>query len=117
MLSDSNCLFCKMVAGQMETKTVYEDEAAFAFHDIDPQAPVHILIIPKQHLSSLKVASNDQEQLLGHLLNIANKIAKDLGIDESGYRIVINTGRDAGQAVGHLHVHLLGGREMTWPPG
>lgn len=117
MLTDSNCLFCKMVAGEIETKTVYEDEKAFSFKDIDPQAPVHILVIPKQHLSSLRRASNDNEQLLGHLLNITRKIAKDLGIDESGYRIVINTGQDAGQAVDHLHIHLLGGRELTWPPG
>lgn len=112
-----NCLFCSMVSGDVETNKAYEDESAFAFHDIDPKAPVHILIIPKKHIASVRDAQEADEQLLGHLLLVAKKVAKEFGINDEGYRIVINNGDNAGQEVGHLHVHLLGGRKMSWPPG
>ncbi len=113
----ADCLFCSMVGGEVETNKVYEDEIAFAFNDIEPRAPVHVLIIPKKHISSLREAEEEDEKLLGHLLYVAKKIAEQLKINTGGYRIVINNGDDAGQEVGHIHVHLLGGREMGWPPG
>ncbi len=117
IMNDPNCLFCKMVAGQIQTNKVYEDETVFAFNDIDPQAPVHVLVIPKEHIASLAEIDESKDNLMGHLLVVATKIAKDLNISDSGYRVVINTGKDAGQAVGHIHLHLLGGRDLKWPPG
>jgi len=114
---NDDCLFCKIVSGQIESKKVYEDDLCFAFHDIEPRAPVHVLIIPKEHISSLREADESQENILGHLLIVASKIAKQMGVSESGYRIAINAGPDAGMAVHHLHVHLLGGRRLKWPPG
>jgi len=116
MMSD-DCLFCKIAAKQIESNKVYEDDVAFAFHDIEPRAPVHVLIIPKEHIPSLREVDDNQENILGHLLVVASKIAKDLSVSESGYRIAINAGPDAGMAVNHLHVHLLGGRRLKWPPG
>lgn len=109
------CIFCKIIKGEINCKKVYEDNSFFAFHDINPQAPVHILVIPKQHIAKLYEAQDTF--LLGRLLQIASEIAKDEGIAESGYRIIINTNRNAGQSVEHLHLHLLGGRIMHWPPG
>lgn len=106
-----------MIAGQIETKKVYEDELALAFHDIDPRAPVHVLIIPKRHISSLKDVNENDQEVLGHLLLTASKVADKLGVGDTGYRVAINAGADAGQAVAHLHLHLLGGRKLDWPPG
>jgi len=114
---NDDCLFCKIAAKQIASKQVYEDELAFAFHDIEPGAPVHVLIIPKEHISSLREVDESKTSILGHLLVVANKIAKQLGVSESGYRVAINAGPDAGQAVDHLHLHLLGGRRLKWPPG
>lgn len=114
---DDKCLFCRMIARQIETRKVHEDDLTFAFHDIDPKAPVHILIIPKEHISSLREVDESKKDILGHLLVTASKLAKEMEISESGYRLVINSGPDAGQAVGHLHLHLLGGRKLSWPPG
>jgi histidine triad (HIT) family protein len=109
------CIFCKMVKGEIKCNKVYEDDEFLAFRDINPQAPVHILVIPKKHIE--KLYQTEEISLLGNLLHIASKIAKDERIEESGYRVVINTNRNAGQSVEHLHLHLLGGRLMHWPPG
>ena len=113
----SDCLFCKFVSGEIKPDKVYEDEYLFAFRDINPQAPTHILIIPKRHISTLNELETDDEALMGKLTLAAQKIAKDEGIESGGYRMVINCNRDAGQSVFHIHMHLLGGRIMGWPPG
>jgi histidine triad (HIT) family protein len=114
----SDCIFCKIAAGEIPAKKLYEDDQAIAIADTNPQAPVHALIIPKQHIASLaEVGSSEQEKtLVGHLHGIANQLASQKGLHK-GYRIVINVGEDGGQTVGHLHVHLIGGRPMHWPPG
>ena len=116
-MSDSTCVFCRILSGEIPSIGIYEDSVAYAFGDINPQAPSHILIIPKEHIESLNDASQSDETMLGHLLRLAPKIANQLGIAESGFRAVINTGSDGGQTVDHLHVHLLGGRSLAWPPG
>jgi len=116
-MSENNCLFCRIIAGEIPSKKIYEDELAFAFHDINPQAPTHVLIVPKKHIASLNDASQDDQALLGHLALVASKLADQLGVVAGGYRTVINTGVGAGQSVWHIHVHLLGGRVMGWPPG
>jgi histidine triad (HIT) family protein len=112
----SDCLFCKIVAGQIPTKKVYEDDRVFVFEDIQPQAPTHVLIIPKQHIVGLKEAKAQDAEILGYCQLTAQKIARDRGI-EDGYRTVYNVGPRAGQSVFHLHLHLIGGRDMKWPPG
>jgi histidine triad (HIT) family protein len=111
-----SCLFCKIIEGTVPATAVYQDEQGFAFADINPKAPVHVLIVPREHIGSLDDADEDHRALLGHLLWAAAEIArkKKLG---NGYRIVVNTGEDGGQTVDHLHLHLLGGRPLTWPPG
>ncbi len=113
----TECLFCRIINGDIPSKIVLEDDRIFAFEDINPQAPTHILIIPKQHFASLNEAPADSEELLGHILIKARAIAQERGLKESGYRLVLNTGRDSGQEVFHIHFHLLGGRRMSWPPG
>ena len=110
-----NCLFCKIAAGQIPATKVLETDTAIAFRDIDPKAPTHILVIPRMHVGSLSEASDPS--MLGELLSVAASIARAEGLDEAGYRVVINNGRDGGQTVDHLHLHVLGGRHMTWPPG
>ncbi len=112
----SDCLFCKIAAGEIPGERVWEDDRAVAFRDISPQAPTHVLIIPRRHLASLSEAEESDAGLLGHLLDLARRLAVQEGI-ESGYRVVINNGAEAGQSVFHLHLHLLGGRRFTWPPG
>jgi histidine triad (HIT) family protein len=111
-----DCIFCKIAAGSIPSKKVREDDAVLAFHDIEPKAPTHILVIPKKHIASLADAGPEDEALLGRLLLTVAEIAReqDLG---NGYRTVISTGAEGGQTVDHLHVHLLGGRQMHWPPG
>jgi histidine triad (HIT) family protein len=116
-MSGNNCLFCRIIAGEIPSKKVYEDDLAFAFHDINPQAPTHVLIVPKKHIASLDEAGPDDRALLGHLTLVASKLAHQLGVVAGGYRTVINTGAGAGQSVWHIHVHLLGGRVLGWPPG
>ncbi len=116
-MSDASCLFCRIVGGEIPADVVRQDERLVAFRDIAPQAPVHVLVIPRQHVSSLDAADGDHAELLGELLLAAREIARDEGIAEGGYRCVVNTGDDGGQSVHHLHVHLLGGRSMEWPPG
>jgi histidine triad (HIT) family protein len=111
-----DCIFCKIVAGQIPSKKVMEDGEVFAFHDIDPRAPVHILLIPKKHVASMAHAEAGDEALLGRLLLAAADVARAQGLDK-GYRVAISTGPEGGQTVDHLHVHLLGGRQMHWPPG
>jgi len=111
----ANCLFCKMVAGEIKPDVVFEDDHVLAFRDISPQAPVHVLIIPKHHIATLN--DLDDDRLAGQLLLAAVKIAKQEGLAEDGYRTVFNCNRNGGQAVYHLHLHLLGGRQMSWPPG
>jgi len=116
-MSENNCLFCRIIAGEIPSNKVYEDDLSFAFRDINPQAPTHVLIIPRKHIASLSEASKDDQALLGHLTLVAAKLADQLGVATSGYRTVVNTGAGAGQSVWHIHVHLLGGRELGWPPG
>ncbi len=112
----SDCLFCKIIAGAIPSKKIFEDERAFAFDDINPQAPTHVLIVPKKHLRGLKEAAADDADLLGYCQLVAAEIARQRGIEE-GYRTVFNVGPRAGQSVFHLHLHLLGGRDLRWPPG
>ena len=111
-----SCLFCKIVDGSIPSKAVYEDELCYAFADIHPQAPVHILVAPREHLASMDDTDKADGKLLGHLLWAASEVAREKGLVK-GYRLVGNTGDDGGQTVDHLHVHLLGGRPLTWPPG
>ena len=111
-----SCLFCKILEGQIPSTAVHQDDLAYAFADIDPKAPVHVLIVPRQHIDSLDQADDSQRALLGHLVWTAGEIARKKGLGD-GYRVVINTGKSGGQSVDHLHVHLLGGRQMAWPPG
>lgn len=113
----TDCLFCKIIAGDIPSNKVYEDDEILAFRDISPVAPVHILIIPKQHLDAVNQAETQQAALLGRLLLRAGEIAATEKIADSGFRLVINTGKNGGQTVFHLHVHLLGGRGLAWPPG
>ena len=113
----SDCLFCKIVQRQIPASIVYEDDRVLAFNDINPQAPTHVLVIPKQHVASLSDLTGDHDALVGELVRRAAAIAKERGIEAGGFRTVFNTNRDAGQTVFHIHLHLLGGRSMSWPPG
>lgn len=112
-----NCLFCKIIDGKIPSSRVYEDEVCLAFNDISPQAPTHILVVPREHFDSLDRADAGHREMLGHLLLAAARIAREKGFADAGYRVVINTNADAGQTVFHLHVHLLGGRQFIFPPG
>ena len=112
----SDCLFCKIVAGQIPANRVYEDQLCIAFPDINPQAPTHLLVIPKTHIASQAKTLAEHKSLLGHLMATAADLARTQKL-EKGYRVVVNTGDDGGQTVHHLHLHLLGGRAMKWPPG
>jgi len=114
----ANCIFCKIAAGEIPAQKVYEDDSVLAFKDLSPKAPVHVLIIPKKHIQSVAQFEAEDKELAAHIfVDVVPKLAKDLGIFDGGFRVVINTGNDGGQTVHHLHVHLLGGRKMTWPPG
>lgn len=113
----SDCLFCRIVTRAVPAKVISEDEQVMAFRDINPQAPTHVLIVPKRHLASLADLGDAEGSLLSAAMRMANQLARQEGIAETGYRVVSNCGADAGQSVGHLHWHLLGGRRMTWPPG
>lgn len=112
----SDCLFCKIAEGEIPSNKAYEDDKILAFHDLDPQAPVHVLIIPKKHIASLDELKEEDKDLVGYIMLKIKDIAAELGI-ENGYRVVINCGEDGQQTVQHLHVHILGKRKMTWPPG
>ncbi|KAB2963683.1 MAG: HIT domain-containing protein [Thermoanaerobaculia bacterium] len=111
----SDCLFCRIAAGEIPARIVHADDDVIAFHDVAPKAPAHVLVIPRRHLPSLAAAGDGDGLLLGHLLETCNSVARQLGL--ASYRVVINNGEDAGQSVLHLHLHLLGGRAFTWPPG
>ena len=111
-----SCLFCKIIEGSIPSKALYQDELCYAFADINPQASTHVLVVPRQHIASLAETGESDRALLGHLVGAAAEIARAKGLSK-GYRVVINTGEDGGQTVEHLHLHLLGGRPLTWPPG
>jgi len=112
-----SCLFCKIIAGEIPASKVYEDDRLLAFNDINPQAPMHVLVVPKQHIPTLNDLSAADEELVGGMVRAAAAIAKDRGFDGPGYRTVFNCNAQAGQTVFHIHLHVLGGRVMTWPPG
>jgi histidine triad (HIT) family protein len=110
------CLFCKIIEGKIPSRKVYEDDRVYVFHDINPQAPTHVLLIPKKHIVGLNTAEPEDADILGYLQLVAAKLGRERGI-EDGYRTVLNVGPNSGQSVFHLHLHLLGGRRLTWPPG
>lgn len=112
-----DCVFCKMASHEIPTDLIYEDEDIIAFKDINPQAPVHLLIVPKKHIKSILEITDEDKKLVGKIVEVVQKLAIDMDLDSRGFRLVINTGDDGGQSVAHLHVHLLGGRPMKWPPG
>ena len=116
-MPEQSCLFCRIVAGEIPADIIYQDEHCLVFRDVNPQSPVHALVIPRTHVKSLREASQIDSAELGHLLHVAARIADEQGLSESGYRTVINTGAGAGQSVFHLHIHVLGGRPLSWPPG
>ena len=111
----SDCLFCKIAAGEIPSKKVYEDDLCYAFHDIAPQAPTHFLVIPKAHMASVSDVTEENAAIVGHIFAVIARLAKEQGLDS--YRVVSNIGEQAGQSVPHLHFHVLSGRDMTWPPG
>ena len=111
----SDCLFCKIIAGEIPSAKVYEDELCYAFYDIDPQAPTHFLVIPKAHIGSVAEVTGDNSAVVAHIFEVIAKVTKQLRLDS--YRVVSNIGEQAGQSVHHLHFHVLSGRDMTWPPG
>ena len=112
-----DCLFCKIIDKSIESKIVYEDEHVIAFHDINPKAPIHILIIPKKHIATVNEVEINDTSLMGHIIHTAKEIAQTEGINDEGYRLIFNVNPAGGQEVYHIHLHLLGGRQMTWPPG
>ena len=112
-MQNSDCIFCKIVAGEIPGDIVYQDDDVIAFRDINPQSPVHLLVIPRQHFTSLNDITQQQESLMGHMICIANQLAKDEGIAETGYRLVINCGQQGGQLVPHVHLHVMGGRQLS----
>jgi histidine triad (HIT) family protein len=116
-MTEPDCLFCRIIAGEIPADFIHRDERTVVIRDINPQAPTHMLVIPQEHIESLDDASQKDEALLGYLLRVAAKVANAAGLAEGGYRTVINNGAGAGQSVFHLHVHVLGGRPLNWPPG
>jgi histidine triad (HIT) family protein len=112
-----DCLFCRIVAGEIPSKQAYEDDRVIAFHDIDPKAPVHVLVIPRKHIASITRLEDSDAELIGQLFVVARNLANELRIADGGYRLVVNAGFDAGQSVDHVHLHVLGGRKLKWPPG
>lgn len=111
----NDCLFCKIVAGEIPSNKLYEDDLCYAFYDIDPQAPTHFLVVPKDHIPSVAGVNENNQATVGHIFTVIAKLAKEMGLDS--FRVVSNIGEQAGQSVFHLHFHVLGGRDMTWPPG
>lgn len=116
-MSEPDCLFCRIVANEIPADFIEHDGHSIVIRDINPQAPTHLLVIPREHIESLDDASQKDEALLGHLLRVGARVANAAGLEEAGYRTVINTGAGAGQSVFHLHLHILGGRTLNWPPG
>lgn len=113
----TDCLFCKIIAGEIPSDKVYEDEHVYAFRDINPAAPLHVLIVPKKHIAMINDVEDEDAEIMGRLFIAAKKISKELGVADDGYRVVMNCGEGAGQTVFHVHLHLLARRELTWPPG
>lgn len=113
----SDCLFCKIINGEIPSEKVYEDDKVYAFKDVNPQAPIHFLVVPKEHISSALELNDSNKDVVGHVFTVVSEIAKDMGFDKNGFRIVNNCGKDGGQTVGHLHFHVLAGRNIGWPPG
>lgn len=111
----NDCLFCKIVAGKIPSNKLYEDDLCYAFYDIDPQAPTHFLVVPKDHIPSVASVDENNQATVGHIFTVIAKLAKEMGLDS--FRVVSNIGEQAGQSVFHLHFHVLGGRDTTWPPG
>ncbi|NIP59036.1 MAG: HIT domain-containing protein [Gemmatimonadetes bacterium] len=116
-MAHDECIFCQIAEGEISADVIHEDEHVVAFRDINPQAPTHVLIIPREHVASVDDLEEDHAELVGRLFLAAGAIARDEGLDDGGYRLVVNTGAGAGQSVFHIHLHLLGGRAMKWPPG
>lgn len=116
-MADSECLFCRIAAGEVPARTIHEDPDMVAFHDVAPRAPTHVLVIPRRHIASVAELEATDADLAGRMLLLLAKLARDLGLEENGYRVVTNVGRYGGQSVPHLHLHLLGGRSFSWPPG
>ncbi|GAA0814268.1 histidine triad nucleotide-binding protein [Clostridium tertium] len=112
-----DCIFCKIAEGEIPSKKLYEDEKVIAFHDISPEAPIHFLVIPKKHIKSVNELNEENANIISHIFLVINKLVKELNIAETGYRIVNNCGKDGGQTVDHMHFHVLGQRELKWPPG
>ncbi|MEJ2697129.1 MAG: histidine triad nucleotide-binding protein [Candidatus Sulfobium sp.] len=113
----TDCVFCRIASEKTTARIIYKDETAVAFEDINPQAPVHVLVIPRKHIATTLDLDSEDKPLVGHLFEVANRIAAQKGVAESGFRLVMNTNPEAGQSVFHIHLHLLGGRRMHWPPG
>jgi histidine triad (HIT) family protein len=116
-MTDENCLFCGIVAGDIPSDAVFEDDLIFVFKDIAPVAPTHLLVIPRRHVASVADLTEADAALLGRIFGVSASLARDAGLADAGYRVVTNVGRDGGQSVDHLHFHLLGGRSLSWPPG
>ena len=112
-----SCIFCKIVSGEIPSKKLYEDDKVLAFYDISPEAPVHFLVIPKEHIKSANEINEENASIISHIFVVNNKLVKELNINETGYRIVNNCGKDGGQTVDHMHFHVLGQRDLKWPPG
>lgn len=117
MSDQANCIFCRIGRRELGTPLLYQDAEIVAFADLHPQAPVHVLVIPRDHVASLALSGPGHDAVLGRLLPVARQVAEELGVASNGYRLVLNTGADGGQSVGHVHVHLLAGRHLGWPPG
>ena len=112
-----DCVFCKIADGKIPSDVIYEDEDVIAFNDLDPQAPIHFLVIPKKHIESIASLEETDHKIVGHIFDVIKKIAKDKELNDKGYRVISNVGEDGGQTVPHLHFHVLGGRGFKWPPG
>lgn len=113
----NDCIFCKIIKGEIPSKKIYEDDKVLAFYDISPEAPVHFLVIPKEHIESVNMLTEGNSSIISHIFMVINNIVRELNISENGYRIVNNTGVDGGQTVNHMHFHILAGRNLQWPPG
>jgi histidine triad (HIT) family protein len=114
---DDTCIFCRIVNGSIPARVAHQDDQTLAFHDIDPRAPVHLLIIPRKHIAAVNELREGDADVMGELFMVARRLARELGVADSGYRMVVNNGPGAGQSVDHIHMHLLGGRPLKWPPG
>ena len=113
----TDCIFCKIIAGEIPSKKIYEDDKVLAFYDIEPSAPVHFLVIPKAHIASVNEINEENADIISHIFKSINKIVQELNIANTGYRVITNCGEDGGQTVGHLHFHIIGGRKLHWPAG